>query len=482
MKTSLLVVLCVVFGLLAQTSVAAVPANGAKSTDDQSQKLANDYLATTVEKEKVAALEGLLKINSLNSHLYFYALFLRADTVDLSRFRTATHNFGEAEMLIDLSSFMKVLQQRLVDELRQIPNPTEKDVAATNDKIGTIIDELLNRLNVLDPEFAIITRKNPKVLIAEIERIFLNKDHDFLDPAGPMFGFLALKEEGATLLLRNIEGEGALIEVSRAFGPYTVIPALKQFEDPASTKSQHTAAGIVILSFVDRESVYDKVVEAYKHGRYFELKQGTKDKDGVVTMTADDLMEASLSWWGNHVEVKYKNNKQFFDYVAKTYLPKTEGQDQVIRLLASTNFGLAAPHLMKLDIATLSEKSLDMLIHFASVSDNEDELAAIMGKKGYVEEKFALYNKLFQTLSPKVRESKKIMYTLANFPPEDRIVFVKTNVDNFTDDEKETIVFLCDSLLKKTPADTRKKIYDILRKNASKDLLKTIESIETRKE
>ncbi len=63
-----------------------------------------------------------------------------------------------------------------------------------------------------------------------------------VDLAGAWLGLLSMKEGGAVVLLKSIdcEGEasGALSLLAKNFGPYVVIPTLKQYEDPASTKKE----------------------------------------------------------------------------------------------------------------------------------------------------------------------------------------------------------------------------------------------------
>jgi hypothetical protein len=338
------------------------------------------------------------------------------------------------------------------------------------------------RFESLGPELEVIARKNPKMLVEAVEKCFA-KEGDMLEAFGPMVGLLAMREAGATILLKALDGDGkgkgAVVMASKSFGANMVMPALKQYEDPNSTEKERNTAGLAILTFADVEPVYDKVVEACKHGRYFAIPGAKKDKDGKTVVAIEDITAGVKSWWWNQVNFHYRNNTEFVEYVARKYLSEADGQDKVIQLLIDVNFGKAAPFLMKLDFNKLSDASLDVMRYATHILPSNAMLSSIIGKeKDYAAEKFLLYAAVFKAVDPKKREAKSILFSLFTFPPEYIPRFVEANVGSFTEKEKESCAFKCGYMSPDIPKETRKKVLGLLRKGASKELLGTIEYVE----
>jgi hypothetical protein len=483
MKTGLLVALMFVLAISSQALLAAPPENGVKVADGELAKLTKAYDSATTVKEKTAALENLLKQNTVEAHAAFYKLLRAADETDQPSFKSAVSRAGTVELLINFGPYMKRIQNHFRDELKSMPDAGEKELAELQKKAQEIIQPLMKNVNALAPEFAVITEKNKQLLLAVLEKAFLNENGERVDLSGPLLGFVSMKEEGAKFLLQVLDNDrdskGLLVLVVPTFGPFIVEPTLKQYENPASTKKEKDTAGVAMMMFADNEPVYDKVVEAFKHGRYFGLQESKRDKDGkIVISSLEEALSMSQSWWGSNIKFAYRKNEQFIKYVGRKYLPDPNFQEAVIELLAGTNLGTAAPYFMALDIDKLSAKSLDML-KFVSSPSPIDKMPGVNGeKRDYTAEKFLIFSKIFAKIDEKARAEQKMMYPLFDFPPEYIEAFVAGHAKDFTEEEKKTAVYMCISAVKKVPKTTQKKVFDILRKGASKALASVIDYAE----
>lgn len=428
---------------------------------------------------RVNILKELAESKKVDSHVIFYSLLRTANKSELPYFGTVLEKHGTIELLLDFSHYLKVIKTSFEIRIKD-KNISSAEMLAIEREFNQFVEPLLGNLTVLSPEIAIIARKNPVALVKAIEKVFIEKKEDVY-LAGPLLGLFSLKEEGAVAFLKTIDSNSesgdALVILAEALGPYVVIPTLKQYEDPASTAVQRETASLVIFMFSDIEPVYEKVVEAYRHGHYFESNAGKNEK-GKTALSLSDIFEMSSSWWGNYLKSKYRDNKKFALYVARNHLKNPDGQERIIEFLADVNLGVVAPYFAELDFTKISEKSLDALIQVTHILPAN--YISPVNKKDYQAEKFNLFSLIFKKLNVKSRAEKEIIYKLLNFSPEYKELFVTSNIGTLTDDEKITIVYSCswDGLGEKMPEDVRRSILNTLRKNASTEVLEVIEYIE----
>jgi len=468
--------------------IMLIAANSAKAAA-AAEELSASYKAAQDASKKTEILDKLISANQADSHAAFYDILRTANDSDMPCFRAALKKSGTPALLLNFSSYMKKLQAPFRAEAEKNPRMTLLEAMELQKKFSESAGLLSTNLETLTPEIALVAKKDPGALIKAVEKFFTTEEGEDSDLAGPLLGLFSMKEEGAVVFLKSIdskgEAKGVLSILTKALGPYVVIPALKQCEDPASTKKQKETASLAIFMLPDCDPVYDKVIEAYKHGRYFQAPELKKDKDGKAVLTLEGAMGMAVSWWGNYIKGKYKDNKKFATYVARNHLTAPEGQEKMIELLADIDFGTAAPYFMELDFAKLPEKSLDALLQACYVPPSSPLLLPSMReKKDYKTEKFNLFSAIFKKMDAKNREGKKMVYKLSDFSPEHKELFVTANVGMLTEEEKKTIVFLCssDSLLQeKMPAEVKKGILDALRKGASPELLQVIKYIEEKK-
>jgi hypothetical protein len=246
-----------------------------------------------------------------------------------------------------------------------------------------------------------------------------------------------------------------------SFGPYAVVPALKQYEDPSSTEAMREFAQTVILSLQNTEEIFDKVVEAVRHGRYFPLPS--------KTTSVAELMGAMNTWWWIVIEAKYQSNKAFVEYVARRHLRNPQGQEHIIDLLARTNFIMAASHLAELEFNSLAESSLEALkLHLNPPSQLQGKTDSALVAR------MSVFSFMFTRLDKSRREALGLLYTIEKYPASFQEVFVPTSFQYFTGKEKEIALHHCSKL----PRATRSAIYNQIRPYCDLKLLKTLEFYE----
>ncbi|MEI7480575.1 MAG: hypothetical protein WCJ59_03010, partial [bacterium] len=348
------------------------------------------------------------------------------------------------------------------------------DKLTLQDKANKLMTPILSNMEKLALEIDLVARKDPETLVKAFEKSFNDDNGKECELAGPLLGLSMMGEDGVAAFYKFIDSTSKnagpiMIIVVKTFGPKAVIPTLKQCEDPSSTAAARKIASTVIFSFPENEEVYDKVAEAYIHGRYFKMKEGK--------MNMADMMAAVGSWWGNFLKAKYRDNKKFIDYVARSYLKNPDAQPKIIEFLADTNFGIAAPYFLAMDFTKLPEASLEALGHVAYVPIKLSSLEEPSSEKNYKSEKFSLYCALFKSMSPDTRAKKQTIIGLSGFPPEYKELFVESNIGILTDEEKITIAFSCsnDSLgREKMPQKIQQSILKTLRNGASQKVLEII--------
>ncbi|MBU2028506.1 hypothetical protein KJ761_01280 [Patescibacteria group bacterium] len=478
-NTVIAVLLVLLAGIFGATSLAA---DFGKAALTSTERLSVSYAAAKGADEKIGILEKLIAANRVDSHAAFYNLLRTANKSDISYFKTAFKKSGTTELLLNLGHYLKTLRANFKTKIENA-NMNPMEILALQLKVNQSFNPLSKNLMALSSEIAVVARKNPEALVRAIKKASIEKKKDDIDLVGPSLGLLAMKEDGAAVFLKSIDSDDkssrALDVLVEAFGPDAVMPAFKQLENPASTATQKKTAGLAIFMFSDIEPVYDKVVEAYRHGSYFKL-EGSK-KTGKTGFSLNDLMKSALSGWWNLLESKYQDNEKFVIYVARKHLKNPDAQEEIIKLLADINFSAAAPYFAELNFAKLSEKSLDVLIQKATFIPSVSPYSLLkIDKKDYRAEKFNLFCLLFKRLDAKTRAEKKMIYGLSGFSPEYKELFAKSNIGIFTDDEKETIAFYCsrDNPREKMPEDIQKAILTALRQGASPKVLRFIEYVE----
>jgi cytohesin len=299
------------------------------------------------------------------------------------------------------------------------------------------------------------------------------KDNNGMIPLD--FAILQHHQDVAELLIefflrsaRTTQDKIILFSILDRFGPYAVVPILKQYENPNSSKEQKDLAGMLILRLPDTKSVIDKVVEAYKHGRYFETHERKPDKDGVVKLSFKEFLDEWLSWWGNMVKRRYKGNKFFVKYVAEKHLADPGKQEKVIELLANIDFRTASAYFENLDYNALSDEALTMLIHSNFPPDERSQ------QDKCLPERFALFCNIFTKLEKSKREGKDMLFVLDDFPENLQQTFIVSNFKDFTQKERDHALYICSKL----EPSVRNSTYDSIRSYCTSNQIMMIEHYE----
>jgi hypothetical protein len=468
-------------GMLANTSKC-------QAAEDSPSKLAKDYAASEDAKAKTAILEKLIKANTVDSHVAFYELLRTADEAQVPYFKTAMKNSGTGQLIVNIGTHLEVMKAPFLKKANDNPKMTAQELEDLEKQFAAVSSSFTQKLDKLQAEISDVAEKDQAVLIAALNKVFTAKNAEDSNILGPMMGFYAMKEKGAEILFSSIKADSTkkkalLAKLIIALGENAVIPALKKYEDPKSTGDDKNFAGTIVHLLPDSEKIFDKVLEAYKHGRYFEVKQLKKTEDEKVVMKLEDMLEIASSWWGSILESKYSNNKDFVKYVAEKYLSDADGQEKVIYLLSKVGFKGSVPYFMAMDFGKLSDKSLQALLDTTHMMPTTFLLPSMADKMNAdASEKFLLFSQIFAKLDAKKREEKQLIVSLSGFPPEYKEKFIKSNVDNLNQKEKQTFAFLCEKGKGKMPDDVQKRIFDILRKDASPELLHTLKYMESTKE
>jgi hypothetical protein len=449
-KHGWIVFLAVMVEVIAMASLAAC----SKGRDYAAME--SKFFSVNDADQKVGILTELINSNNPDGHCSFYNILSKAPNAELAYFRIALQKSGTTELLLNLGHYL--------DKMHPDINANTKGHAGDDlivQKAERIFQNLFVNLDKLTAEIGNIARKNPEALAAAVKKAFIEKkDKTGLAVAG--FGLMAMKEDGASALLKHLGSDNdsmhALAFFIEAFGPYMVAPIFKQYENPASTADQKKVAGIAIYMLPDNDKIFEKVLEAYCHGRYFGIKTGPDGK-----MSVKDAFENVLTWWGNQIKNKYKNNEQFIAYAATKYPVDSEKHTAVIDLMTATNFGLAAPYLGRLDFARIPEKSLDVILNAVYIQSDKQE---------YLHEKFEIFQKIFKKLDAKKREAKKTILQLSGYPPDYKVEFVRQNIGLMTEQEKETAVYFGSE--QNFPRDKSNEILNMLQKNASPKVMQAI--------
>jgi len=405
--------------------------------------------------ERIEALKQLLKINNTEAHIVYYSLLVDSPESQVDCFEETFKNYGTCEALKNMGSY-----------LSQIAGPHLAEYKRTGKKPKGIDEILINFEIKIDPlmdEMANVAESNINCLFQSIKKQFLSQGQSSFEKAIYSASSLAILveigERGFAGLLKEVkteDDETVVYLLVEKFGPHAVIPAIKQYENPTSSKKEQNFAGVVLMSLPDYKEVYDKIVEAYRHGRYY-------PSSGNVT-SFDDLLGAASSWWGTIIESAYKDKPQFVHYVASEHLAKLEGQDAIIKLLAGTNISIATIYFKGLNLDTLSRESMTSLVHSTRPIKGLDEEEEILGK-------IPLFEYLFAELDKKIRENHKMLFSIGDFPHDWQEKFIKKNFSKMTKEEKSTAIYMA----KKLPKDIQKRIFGHIRPHLDGELLRKVD-------
>ena len=474
-------VIWVNYGRSSRARVRTTPAKAPSLSPEKIAGLVSSYKAASTPQAKVGVLEKLLRDNSLAAHTAFFSLLNSAAESELDGFRTALATSGTGEVFAHMVRFLRDIAERGAAKSSGPVAPGGRDAPELSGNLGATMAMAAfgAKLQAAEGELKQIARKNQDFLVAQLKQAAAaaaGKGTEKLDEdaaMGATLGLVLLGEDGfaaALAAMQTIEEQALLVAVLvPQFGPNAVVPAMKQYENPKSTEDQRMVAAIVMRQFPASGPVTDKVVEAYKHGRYFDADFGTKKPDGSVELKMEDFLKAAEGAWWAQIEGAYEGNKEFVKYVATKHLPLPDRQEKAIYLLAKTDFAAAEPYFEKLDFNALSDESLDALelcVH-GMTGDVPGE-----AENQFVKERSSLFLKMFEKMEPQKREERKMTLSLGKFPADWQGEFIIANFGKMTDAEKNDVVFACGEL----PPETRKKVRDAIRTAASGEVRKLIDA------
>ncbi|HTW96475.1 MAG TPA: hypothetical protein VMD74_02320 [Candidatus Methylomirabilis sp.] len=431
-------------------------------------QISSEFQAAGSADQKTALLKKVLAAKSDNAYLAFYYLLSESKTAEESCFKKAFAAKGDADALSGMGFFVDVLTAEFKKNLPLSSSDNEEIIQAVYAKY---LNPFTIKLNTLAPEIKIIAEKNSSQLVALAKKSYAEKDAKASrNIRGAIIGLQALGEPGATLLLNAVENEAdenLILEVLPSFNANMVIPVLKTYENPASSEIQKHAASLMIYSFSKTDgNVIDKVVEAFKHGRYFALPTNGVDSTGKPVFkvnSIDEAMKLADSWWGNYLEDRYKGEVKVAEYIAKKYLGDTAGLESVIRLISATDFISAKPYLAALEPNKLSPDALQALfdacrgpssLHF----DNPELTKA----------RCDLFCRVFLKCDLKKRE--KALYGVSEYPADMMADFYIENFKSFSSEEIKTIIYNCGkSGLHPFPEAERERVFNKIRPACDKE-------------
>lgn len=468
---------CIVFSL---SLLGITPSFAADSTATNkaadSAKSISDFSKEKSPEGRLSFLKGLLLSGKDESYYSFYSLLEKADEADLPTFREAFASAKSAKALLYLGQYLD----------RKISDLT-KDQETSYSKAETTVNYLKsvnNNFESLSTGTRIIAEANPGQMVSALKAIFASEEEfNTVLIAGAMAGLSSLEEKGFQALLDSVTSKDdqlMVMSVLNGFRGNSVIPTLKAFEDPASSKLKQETAGLIIISFPKNDpQVLDKVVEAYKHGRYFEIKT-PKDKDGKAVVGIKEIMSLAMNWWGPYLEKRFEGDKAAARYIAQKYLKGEDRQDKVIQLITEIDFNTAKFYLAELDPGTIPETSLKAVFfacnpHSSSMLRSGDEEDSDKD----IDAKFELFCKFFLKCNEKQRKGE--VYAITEYPAESAATFIMENFPRFSDEEKKAVIFMCGKditgLRKGFPAELRDRVFKSIRPSCNEEQVRTIDYV-----
>jgi len=443
------------------------------------------HVASLVQKYRETSLaqradevRTMLKIRTVHGDVAFYKLIAEGLTIrEQAAFELAVRESGSCNLLLHFGSVFARDRMQAGEEATRIAGNAKIEAELTEDqrrRIKGLEDRLQNHLETFGAKtiiahsrmFMPLVRQQQDCLAAELLRALRNQDT--LNIVASRLALYLIAEEGFEALLeaaKTKDDELAVFMLVPAFGEHAVIPTLKYYENPQTSETKRNFAGTLILSFSAEPPVADKVVEAFRHGRYFRSPQKK------VLSLKDALSEAS-SWWGHLVKSHYHKKPElrhkFAEYVARTHLTNPNGQGDIITLVLEVDLPTALPYVKKLDFNALSDQALGLLYLMASVpkvpmfgEDANENLA----------ERFDLFKTIFMRLNPSRRQSTDMIYSLDDYPARWQGEFLTATFSELTVDEKQTAIFLASKL----PTTMRDAFYETVRSQCDQKLRESID-------
>ena len=432
------VVRTVLFGVMTMLALGALAVAASLFLHHYS---AADFAKAESPQAKLVILKGLLHSGNDKSLEDYYSLLLKADRKDIDIFQQAFVEAKSVPAILYIGQFVKKAEEERLLMLAGSTISNAQKVAL----LTKYTMEISERLDLLTSEIKSVVADRPGEMIHFIKKAFAEgaDTFDIVRAGGAIAGLKLLGERGFELLLDSITDttqQTLAIMMLKEFESAAVIPVLKAFEDPASSHIKKETATLLIFDLpLDNALVIDKVVEAYKHGRYFPTNNFKKNKEGKTTVTLNDLLESAESWWGNYLEGRYKGQKAVARYIAEKYLLQADKQDKIIQLISIIDFRTAKPYLATLVPDSLSREACKTLFWVCSPS------LVGLEKDSCLDVRFDLFRQVFRKCSKERREGE--IFSLKKFPPEWAAIFYVENFATFSDKEKESAIFSCGGAL-----------------------------------
>jgi len=407
-------------------------------------------------------LKALLQEKSSKAHVAFYNLFEKSDESSLPTFKQAFASKGSGKTLIDISAYVLAKVLPIKEAVEKDPSCLQEKRLELN-KLNTVVNETINRFAYsFAEEIKVIAERDHQQLIRALKLAFAQDDINEIELGGPLMGLILLEERGMELLIQSVQektDEVMVFALADQFGAYAVFPILKFYENPNSTPQQRLFAGTLISRFSNAEPVMAKVVEAYKHGRFYPIQAAKKDKSGKPVVTMKELMSGAISFWGPHVISQYEKDPVFIRYVGQKHLPLAQGREKAISMImqADPDLRMAGIYLESLDFNTLSEGCIRQIsLTFSPATQAKSYRTPLTAESiqeslrgGSIKSitKMHLFQAMFAGLTPQKREQHHLIFSLDGFAPELRVKFILANLENFTEDERDTLIYTgCDDL------------------------------------
>jgi len=429
------------------------------------EKLSKKFKTEKNAPEQEKILIQLLKMNSAAGDCVFYELLTAAQDLEIPIFNQALQEAGTGATIINLGRYVKSLIGPNITEAQNYPKNLIED-PIEKERVGQRLKQIDDRLTKGCRDAVIkISRRDSQQFIDALKTEWSkkpNQERNEMIIFSSAVGLGILGEEGFELALKSAKTENdklMLVFLTETFGPYAVVPILKMYENPDSNKYQRDLAGILVQFFPKTEPVFEQIVEAYKHGRYYELNVGTKKADGTTEIGLADMLSAAMTNWRSGLEEAFKNHEPFIIYVAENHLLNPDGQNHIINLLRGVDpeLKISLPYFEQLNFNGLSDdslKTMDTIFY---------EIGSI-GINGSIDspEKFALFCKLFSKLDQDRREKQQLIYKLIYFIPNAQKKFVLTYFKDMTNDEKISVICLLGRNLDLDPIEVKQIFAEII--------------------
>ncbi len=272
-------------------------------------------------------------------------------------------------------------------------------------------------------------RKNAECLAKDARAQFDSKSMRGRLHASLMASILkVIGEPGfAAFLKAGVSGEPepafVVMEIER-FGGQTVFPLLKWFEkEERRDVRDHFVAFIYELP--DTNAVYQRVIDAINHGRFYPKPASKPNAQGKVIVTLEEGIRDAESWWGNHLKMRYRGHARFARYASK-HMPWKPGA-QLASLFIEADAGIALEYFLHVKPGRLSDSA------FLEVR------SSLLGERRVpVQDRQRFFGRLFKAFPAKRMD---LLLTLEKFPSEFQRTFILANFEGMAPEERKTALF-----------------------------------------